>query len=131
MSNINMLCTETLVINNAVIHNNMPATIIASYYTFTNYTEAKQYLDNISSDLNTTPWPGSLKNLNVSLNKSKGILYTKMIFYGSPKGPSDVYGVYEIRENKLFGVTVLNATSGNNYSDIENIAVNLLNHISN
>ena len=71
-SGINLICTEVLRTKNTT---SLPSTIVLTKYVFSSPTAASLYLQNLTSLLNSTPWPVATRTFSGITNSSNVKMY--------------------------------------------------------
>jgi hypothetical protein len=84
--------------------------IVYTFYKFNSSTSASSFVNDVSMDLNTTPWPsGIITNKSSISNYTYTTEYFPTINNGNPMW---VYTLYYTNNSKVISLSVINSTKG-------------------
>jgi len=123
---ITEMCTEILNISSP--DPNLPSYFIINKYTFYSSKNASMFIQNLPSDLNTSPWNKNLPSASIAGN----ITYTSVIYpnYTEAGTAAEVLAAYVSNGNTILSVSTSNITTLAPVAYMKSYTIYLLRHFS-
>lgn len=112
-AHINLVCTESFAPSNSTSAT-LPGTLTIVYYEFDSDQNARLYLRNITTFLNTTPWANGVRVSNSILTSNNLTIYYVSIYHNSSMLHAYTDSAYALRNSTVLQVAALLKNQSNN-----------------